>query len=153
MIYAGQDQASLEPLEVSRLVEEMLELLRVSISKHAVLKTDLGKDLPAVRANASQIRQVVMNLVINASEAIGEKDGAIVHIACNHTSSQPPGISRTCDRAITCGWRSRTPAVGCRNNQRPGSSILSSRPSSRAAVWGWLSFRELCGRTAAQLIW
>jgi len=58
-------------------VEEMLELLRVSISKHAVLKTDLQKDLRAVQGNAPQLRQIVMNLIINASEAIGDKDGVI----------------------------------------------------------------------------
>jgi CheY-like chemotaxis protein len=78
MVYAGQDQSrSVEPVDISRLVEEMLELLKVSISKHAVVKTDLARDLPPVAASAAQIRQVVMNLVINASEAIGDKDGVI----------------------------------------------------------------------------
>ena len=77
MIYSGQDKADLAPVDVALLAEEMLELLKVSVSKHAVLKTDLPKDLPAVRGNASQLRQLVMNLVINASEAIGETDGAI----------------------------------------------------------------------------
>jgi PAS domain S-box-containing protein len=77
MIYSGQDKATQEIVDLSRLVEEMLGLLRVSISKHALLRTDLGKDLLPVLANAAQIRQVVMNLIINASEAIGEKDGVI----------------------------------------------------------------------------
>jgi len=78
MIYAGKDQPNcIEGLDVSRLVEEMLELLKISISKHAVLKTDLAYDVPLAWGNASQLRQVVMNLVINASEAIGDKDGVI----------------------------------------------------------------------------
>ena len=77
MIYSGQDKADLEPVDVALLAEEMLELLKVSVSKHAVLKTDFPKDLPAVRGNAPQLRQLVMNLVINASEAIGETDGVI----------------------------------------------------------------------------
>jgi two-component system cell cycle sensor histidine kinase/response regulator CckA len=78
MIYAGQNRTSLvEAVDVSRLAEEMLALLKVSISKHAVLRTVLRDNLPAVRGNAAQIRQVVMNLVINASEAIGEKQGVI----------------------------------------------------------------------------
>jgi PAS domain S-box-containing protein len=77
MIYSGQDKADLQPVDVARLAQEMLELLKVSVSKHAVLKTDLPKDLPAVRGNAPQLRQLVMNLVINASEAIGETDGTI----------------------------------------------------------------------------
>jgi two-component system, cell cycle sensor histidine kinase and response regulator CckA len=58
-------------------IEGMLQLLQVSISKHAILKMDLGKDLPSVRAAPAQIRQVIMNLVTNAAEAIGERDGVI----------------------------------------------------------------------------
>lgn len=87
MIYSGQDKATPEIVDVSRLVEEMLELLRVSISKHALLRADLRKALQPVLANATQIRQVVMNLIINASEAIGEKDGMIT-VA---TSQAPEG--------------------------------------------------------------
>ncbi len=83
MIYSGQDKADLQPVDVARLAQEMLELLKVSVSKHALLKTDLPKDLPAVRGNAPQLRQLVMNLVINASEAIGETDGVIrVTLSC-----------------------------------------------------------------------
>src|SRR6202042_2527734 len=78
MIFAGQEQAPpFEPIDLSSLVEEMLELLKVSISKRVVLTTNLDKNLPAVWGNAPKIRQVVMNLVINASEAIGTKEGEI----------------------------------------------------------------------------
>jgi two-component system, cell cycle sensor histidine kinase and response regulator CckA len=77
MIYAGKETEVVELVDVSRITEEMLELLKASVSKHAVLETDLGKDLPAVRANAAQLRQVVMNLITNASEAIGDRNGAI----------------------------------------------------------------------------
>jgi PAS domain S-box-containing protein len=92
MIYSGQDKASLQPVDVSRLVEEMLELLKVSISKHAVLKTDLRKHLPPVRGNAAQIRQVVMNLIINASEAIGEKGGTIAVATSHVTAAGAPNL-------------------------------------------------------------
>jgi CheY-like chemotaxis protein len=55
----------------------MLELLKISISKHARLETDLDRHLPAIQANAAKISQLVMNLVTNASEAIGDRDGVI----------------------------------------------------------------------------
>jgi PAS domain S-box-containing protein len=78
LIYSGQDKAKVvEPLDLSLLVEEMLELLKVSISKRVLLNTDLSRDLPAVMGNAPQIRQIVMNLIINASEATQEQDGVI----------------------------------------------------------------------------
>jgi CheY-like chemotaxis protein len=47
------------------------------VSKHAVLEANLGKDVPVIRANAARLRQIVMNLVTNASEAIGDRDGVI----------------------------------------------------------------------------
>ena len=52
------------PVDLSRTVAEMVELLKISVSKQAVLVTDLGQDLPPVQANAAQIRRIVMNLVI-----------------------------------------------------------------------------------------
>ncbi|HTP34006.1 MAG TPA: PAS domain-containing protein [Candidatus Acidoferrales bacterium] len=77
MIFTGQEREVPGLANVSRTVEEMSELLRVSISKHAALHTGLDKDLPAVRAGAAQIRQIVMNLVMNASEALEDRDGEI----------------------------------------------------------------------------
>jgi CheY-like chemotaxis protein len=88
MIYCGQDKATREAVDVSRLVEDTLELLKVSISKHATLQTDLSRDLPPVRGSVSQIRQIVMNLIINASEAIGENDG-VIYVATSHLTLDP----------------------------------------------------------------
>jgi PAS domain S-box-containing protein len=78
MIYSGQDNTDLAPVDVSAIVEEMLELLKASVSKRAVLKINLAKSLPSVLGNAAQIRQLVLNLMINASEAIGGKHGVVV---------------------------------------------------------------------------
>jgi PAS domain S-box-containing protein len=77
MIYTGEDSEFKELVDVSPIVEGMFELLKFSVSKHARLEIDLGRDLPAVGANEAQLRQVVMNLVMNASDAIGEGTGVI----------------------------------------------------------------------------
>jgi PAS domain S-box-containing protein len=77
MIYAGQENGGAGLVDLSQVVADMLELLRVSISKHARLETELAKDLPSVHASAAQVRQVVLNLVTNASEAMGARDGVI----------------------------------------------------------------------------
>jgi PAS domain S-box-containing protein len=77
MIYAGKESDVLEPIDISSNVEEMLGLLKASVSKHATLVTDLDDDLPAVNARAAQIRQILMNLVVNASDAIRNRDGVI----------------------------------------------------------------------------
>jgi PAS domain S-box-containing protein len=76
MIYAGKESAVVGLVDLSKTVE-MLALLKVSVTKHAVLQADLDHDLPAIRASAAQIRQIVMNLITNASDAIGDRDGVI----------------------------------------------------------------------------
>ena len=77
MVYSGEESEVLEAVEVSEIVKDMIELLKVSVSKHVKVETDPGMELRAVRANPSQIPQVVMNLFYNASEAIGDRDGVI----------------------------------------------------------------------------
>ncbi len=77
LVYAGEATTETRPLDLSSLVAGMLDLLTVSISKKVVIETDLAPDLPPVQADPGQIQQVVMNLVINASEAIGDKPGRI----------------------------------------------------------------------------
>ena len=46
MIYAGNESAALEPVDINSLVTDMLELLKVAVPKHAVLKTSLAQGLP-----------------------------------------------------------------------------------------------------------
>ncbi len=77
MMYTGQESGTPGRVNVAWTVKGMAELLKFSISKHATLHTHLEEDLPTVSASDAQVQQIVMNLVINASEAIGERDGAI----------------------------------------------------------------------------
>src|SRR5262249_28284367 len=77
MTFAGQESATPTAIDLSGVVAEMLDLLKVSIGKMAVLTTDLGSDLLPVRASAAEMRQVVMNLMLNASEALEGKPGSI----------------------------------------------------------------------------
>ena len=78
LAYSGKGRFIVEPLDLSEAVEEMAHMLEVSVSKSVVLKYEFGDNLPAVNADATQIRQVIMNLITNASEAIGDKSGIIV---------------------------------------------------------------------------
>lgn len=77
LAYSGKGRFVIEPIDLNRLLEEMVHMLEVSISKKAVIQFNLHNPLPMVEADATQIRQVVMNLVINASEAIGDSSGTI----------------------------------------------------------------------------
>ncbi|MHB8123430.1 MAG: transporter substrate-binding domain-containing protein [Desulfuromonadaceae bacterium] len=77
LAYSGKGKFVIENIDLNMLIEEMLHMLEVSVSKKAVLRINPHQPLPPVEADATQMRQVVMNLVINASEAIGDRSGFI----------------------------------------------------------------------------
>ncbi len=77
LAYSGKGRFIVQRIDLSSLVRDTADLLRLSISKSAVLKFTLTPDLPAISADATQMRQILMNLIINASEAIGERSGVI----------------------------------------------------------------------------
>jgi PAS domain S-box-containing protein len=77
LAYAGRGHFTVQPVDVNEILEEMGQLSRASVDKHTTLKHVLARDVPAVVADVTQLRQVVMNLVINAADAIGTKGGEI----------------------------------------------------------------------------
>ena len=77
LAYSGKGNFVVRRLSINRLVRDTAHLLKISISKGTVLHFRLNPSLPAFEADATQIRQVIMNLVINASEAIGDRGGII----------------------------------------------------------------------------
>jgi PAS domain S-box-containing protein len=77
LAYSGKGAFVVRHLDLSSEVREMATLLRTAISKQATLVWELEKNLPAVNADATQIRQVVMNLITNASDALQDREGSI----------------------------------------------------------------------------
>ncbi len=85
LAYAGKGRFIIEPLDLSDLVREISSLIQTSIPKNVQLRLELRDDLPLIEADASQIQQVVMNLVINGAEAMGPNENGTVLVA---TSAQ-----------------------------------------------------------------
>ena len=77
LAYSGRGKFSIGLLSLNELVEENLHLLRTSIPETTALNLHLDRALPAVEADAGQVQQVVVNLITNASEAIGSEPGVI----------------------------------------------------------------------------
>jgi signal transduction histidine kinase/CheY-like chemotaxis protein len=77
LAYAGKGRFVIQSLSLSRVVRETAELLGVSIGKRATLDLQLDPDLPTIEGDATQVRQLLVNLVKNAAEAIGERGGVI----------------------------------------------------------------------------
>jgi len=78
LAYAGKAHFAIQPLDLNAIIQEMGELLSVSISKKVTIRTDLQPGLPPVEADSAQFQQIVMNLVINGSEAIGDRPGQVL---------------------------------------------------------------------------
>jgi len=77
LAYSGKGQFILEHINLSNMVEEMMALLEVSIQNKVVMRLDLNTELASIEADAAQMQQVILNLIINASEAIDDNNGVI----------------------------------------------------------------------------
>jgi len=95
LAYVGKGQSELKRVELPALVEEMTHLLKTSISKKAILNLNFEQGLPPIQADANQIRQIVMNLIINASEAIGER-GGVITVSIGARESDLEYLRKTC---------------------------------------------------------
>ena len=77
LAYAGRGRFVVELVDLSELVRETSDLLRASVPRNVTLQLEPAADLPAIEADVTQMHQIIMNLVINAAEAIGEGNGAV----------------------------------------------------------------------------
>lgn len=77
LAYSGKGKFQVQAANLSRVVEEITQLLKVSISKKVTLRYDFTPSLPEIEADVAQLNQVIMNLVVNASEAMGEEAGVV----------------------------------------------------------------------------
>ena len=77
LTYSGKTSFILEPLNLNELIEEMSDLLKASISKKVIMNIRSEKSCPLIMADSSQIGQVLMNLIVNGSDAIGDHNGLL----------------------------------------------------------------------------
>jgi len=77
LAYLGQSIATTSPIDLSEVCRETLSLITPSLPKRVTLRTDLPDTELIVRADAVQIRQILTNLLVNAGEAIGDREGDV----------------------------------------------------------------------------
>jgi PAS domain S-box-containing protein len=146
LVYAGGGSFSMQVVDLNALLTGMAPLLRHSVRKDAHLEFDLAGDLPPIEADPTQLRQIVMNLVINASEALPAQGGTIrIHTASRapthaemrdavHVSDLPPG-RRVCLSIIDNG-AGMTPAVRAKIFEPFFTTKFTGRGLGLAAVLG-----------------
>ncbi len=100
LAYSGKGKLIAQPIDVSRIVTDTWKMLEVSVSKKSTLTSDLASNLPAIEADPAQVHQVILNLVINASEAMGEQSGVVAIRTCTVQLSEAQWAAvRTSDTA------------------------------------------------------
>ncbi len=121
LAYSGRGRLDVRPVELGELVRDTTALLELSLARRARLRFDLAPGLPLIVADITQIRQIVMNLVLNASEALVDGDGDItlrtralradnsLFATCVFAPELPPGDYVMLEIADTgCGMRRET---------------------------------------------
>jgi PAS domain S-box-containing protein len=78
LAYSGKGRFYVQPIDLSNLVRDISTLIRTSIPKKVELQLHLEENLPSVEADSTQIQQLIMNLVINGAEAIGDSHGVVL---------------------------------------------------------------------------
>ncbi|MCL5098966.1 MAG: response regulator [Candidatus Omnitrophica bacterium] len=97
LAYSGKGRYIVRPIELPKVISGIHHLLESSVPRKVRLSLDLSGPVPSVQADAHQMEQVLMNLVMNAAEAIGEDAGTIristgtQTLEANDASGLPPG--------------------------------------------------------------
>jgi two-component system cell cycle sensor histidine kinase/response regulator CckA len=94
LVYSGRSPKQIVPIQLNELLTEMYSLLSVPFSKKIQIQMDLSPDCPVILADQAQIEQVLLNLLTNAAEAIGEGGGTIWlrTSACDAEDGQLPSV-------------------------------------------------------------
>lgn len=102
--YSGRGHFQKEILQINDLLQENINLLKVGIPKGITLEANLNSDLPLIEADAGQLEQVVMNLILNAAEAIESGSGKVILETQNlHISSRGPTIRLYSGETLAAG--------------------------------------------------
>ncbi len=102
LAYAGKARVSISKVDLNWLLLGMKPLMEASVSKGAEIRFELAAQLPEILGDPVQLQQIVMNLVTNAWEAIGEGGRGTITVRTGE---------RTVDQAVLNGAASAIPSV------------------------------------------
>ena len=114
LAYAGKGRFVAEPVDLSRLIHELVPLIQTSIPRKVRLTLDLSPDQPPIQADKTQIEQLVMNLIINGGEAIqGEAGSVTVSTTMRHVTAEELGAYLTENKTEGNYLVLQVPDTGC----------------------------------------
>lgn len=117
LAYAGKGKFLVETLDLSQIVEDTRKLLEVSVSKKAALIYNLAADLPSLAADPSQVHQVIVNLVLNGSDALEQNSGTVAISTDTVCAKDVRSLPADCDPWDGLCVRLRVSDTGCGMDQ------------------------------------
>jgi PAS domain S-box-containing protein len=139
MAFGRKEPAERRVLSLGQVVEEALELLRVTLPPGAELRVHAAADAPLVQVDPTQIQQVVMNLVINAAHALERRSGAIT---VGVDAASPAGDGPTRGASLGAGRFARLTVTDTGKGMDPETlarvfeARFTTRPAGRGAGLG-----------------
>jgi two-component system cell cycle sensor histidine kinase/response regulator CckA len=103
LAYSGRGRFVVRPIDLSKEVEEIIALVTASISKNVTLRLSLARRLPKVEADAAQLQQVIMNLIVNGAEAVRDAQGSVVVSTSTHTVMAGDGLANVLGEPVPPG--------------------------------------------------
>jgi PAS domain S-box-containing protein len=145
LAYSGRGRFVVEHLNVAQHVRQIVGLIQASIPKTVELRLQLDSDVPCIEADAAQLQQVIMNLVINAAEAItgagvvevrtADSDVSEAELRANVTRQRPP-IGRYVELTVKDNGQGMDPATLARIFDPFFTTKFTGRGLGLAAVLG-----------------
>ena len=126
---ATPQDSSLEPVELNALVLDGLRLLQSPLGPRTTLELDLEPDLPEIEADPTQILQAVLNLTMNAADAIGERAGRVIVRTRRRETESPAGLPP--GRYVTLEVEDDGPGVAPETLSRIFEPSFTTRPEGR----------------------
>lgn len=103
LTYAGKSLTVKSSLNIEPLVAETVKMLKSTLPQNAMIKFASSANIPSISGDASQIRQIVMNLLINAAESVGEEQGEVCVSLAEKTVKADPADKDLFGKVIAAG--------------------------------------------------
>jgi PAS domain S-box-containing protein len=142
LVFSRRQVLQTKAVDLNAIVVETERMVRRLVGENIEILTNLDPELGPVEADEGQIQQVVMNLVINARDAMPEGGLLTIETKNNHSGVFPDRGTKVPGSRTLSGFPSRTPGWAWIRRPNPGSSTPSSPPRNRARGpgWGWPRF-------------
>jgi CheY-like chemotaxis protein len=146
LTYAGRSTLQVARIDLDAVVTGMLDLLQASVSPKCRIDWSPGSDLPPIEGDETQIRQVIMNLVTNACESLGETGGTVtlrtgrMHADASYLAETYGAADPAEGEYVFIEVSDTGPGIGTPNRSRVFEPFFSTKFSGRglglAAVHG-----------------